>query len=153
MVNANWSIDNAVKIYQANIDRLISQFGKTVKLYFKTVNTDVTNINFDQIHGQGRKPSYKGDGPTETTTTDTMIALVQFNPKDYQQYNINVQQGKTVVRLKSHILDVPNLQRAEYIVPDVTTAGVIGARFKLAGTPIPKGLKTSRYAVSFWVEI
>lgn len=150
---ATWDVTNVVEIYQDNIDRLIDQLGKTVRVYFDPLKTGMDSDNYSPVHNDKKLPAYKENSVTETRTYVDVTALIKWNPRDVNKYKINFKEGKAIVRLKTMLSDVPNLLRADYIVPNFDSIGVIEKRFKIIAGPIPVGLQEDRYAVSFWEEV
>jgi len=140
-------------IYQSNIDLLINQLGKTCRLFFPQKLTNDPEASKDHIHGGSLKPKFKINQPTRSNNTEDVTALIQWNPRNLKDFEINVKKGNNVVRLKTFLRDVPSLTKAEYIIPDVNARGVVEKRFKLLQDPVPQGLIESRYAISFWEEI
>lgn len=148
------SFNEIVQIYQTEIDSLIDNMGKYVTLYFASTVENVRPKFHDSVRGRDiRQPSYKA-GPTEpapTTTehTRTLKALIRIDPLDYETFN-NIDQPKSIVRLKTFLSDVPDLQRCDYIVINVPERNIIEAKYRMLREPIPTGLKHNRYAVTFW---
>lgn len=152
-MSATWDITNIITTYQDNIDRLIDQLGKPVMLFFHPVKTNLTDDNYSVIHGDKKLPEFKANSVVETRSSVQIKALIKWNPKEVNKYNINFKEGKAIIRLKTMLTDVPNLTRCEYIIPNYESVGIISNRFKLIMMPIPVGLGEDRYAISFWEEV
>ncbi len=140
-----------ITIYASEIDSLIENLGKTVTLYFP--NTVVSNDSpqDDPISGGIRRPDYKTTNPQVITPNTLQLkALIKYNPTDFQHFGIKIDKPVGLLRLKTYLTDVPNLVKAEYVVPNDASRGIIDTKYKLIREPIPQGLGRDRYAISFW---
>ena len=144
---------NLKTIFQSKFDELIAGFGKNVILYFELKITSSNQVGFDNIRNAPGKPQYKEDKPTIVTTTKTIVALQKWNPKNLEDFGINLQKPTTVLRLKTKITEIDDLKRASYIVPSADVSNKIGAKFKLMIEPIPFGLVEDKYVMSFWERV
>ncbi len=149
-----FDLTNLIPIYVDNISNLIRQMGKTVTIYYKQTISSIDDTVFDKIHDDfEKKPSYKtNNGENVTNNIETILALIKYAPKDYINFNINVSQPDSIIRLKTFIEDVPKLQRAEFIIPS-DTQDIIYTKYRLLREVVPVGLKENRFAVSFWGRI
>jgi len=139
-----------IPIYQNGIDNLLLQLGKPVKLFFKPTKIVVSEQDVDVLREEETlRPSYKTDVlETETENSIIIKGLLEFNPRDFIRLGERAQSDDQIVKIKTMLTDLPNLERAEYCVPD--WHGDHSKRFKMFQTPIPQGLMESRYCVSFW---
>lgn len=149
---------NLINTYQQGINYLIDNYGRTVKLFFKPTVSGVNSGFNDFVRNQHTfKPDFKTSSsesaPSVTNNTDTITALVEWAPKDYQRFETEVQKPGAVIRLKTYLTDVPKLKRCEVIIPDDSVHNITEMKFKLLREPVPFGLGISRYAISFWQEV
>lgn len=148
-----FDIDKLIPIYQENIDLLLAELGKPVKVVFEKVIQSTTNANRDDIRRSSKKPSFKNDAPTVQEEFVMLNALTQHSTKPYEDFGIRVDNNTSIVKLKTYMTDIPTLMKAKYIIPNFTTAGIIHQRYKLHSQPKPQGLKIDRYAVTFWEPV
>jgi hypothetical protein len=142
-----------VTIYQEEIASLINNLGKPVILYYESTITNVSESMDDKLRRELKKPTYKDAvQPTISETTETITALLKFDPKDFEDFGSKVNNPQGILRLKTFLYDVPKLIRCKYIVP-AQSRGVIDAKYKLLREPIPVGLRDDKFAVSFWERI
>lgn len=152
------NINKLKEIYQSHINWLIDNAGKPVILYFQETVTNVDET-FDDFMRDGniRKPLYKGDNtipaPTIVENTKTITALIEYNPKDFQDYGPKVNDPKSIVRLKTYLKDVPDILRCEYMTPSAETIDILHKHYRLLREPIPFGLREEKYAISYWNRI
>ena len=155
-----------IDIYQSRIDALINQLGKNITVEFDPVREDCPNCGFDPIRkrsngiytpggprpfGRGRKCPYcKGHGFLETVERKCIKCLVKWSPREVQQYGININEHKAIVRLKTHLTQADDLKRAKTVIVDADISGTVKLRAKLIKGPTPVGLREDRYCVSFW---
>lgn len=143
--------EQVIQIYQAEIDSLIDTLGKTVTLYFPSTIVSNDSPQDDAISGGVKKPAYKTTNPQVITPNTLQIrALIKYNPADFQHFGIKIDKPVGLLRLKTYLTDVPNLVKAEYVVPNDLSRGIIDTKYKLIREPIPQGLGRDRYAISFW---
>ncbi len=150
--------ENLVHIYQGEIDSLIENMGKDVEIHFKSTQVSVPQEFFDPIRGEGtRMPDYKNTGsiaaPVETENTRTIKALIKHAPSDYEDFGIKVDNPKGIVRLKTYLTDVPDLVRCDFIIPNISSKEIIGAKYRIIRAAVPVGLKYDRYSITFWEMI
>lgn len=157
-----------VDIYQSRIDALINQLGKHVLLEFDPNRESCSNCIFDPIRQRStgiyitnppgprpfkrnRKcPHCKGRGYEETPNTKCIDALIKWNPKNAKNYGITLTNRKDVVRIKTYITEADDLIRAKTAIIDYDQRNITIARAKMIKSPIPVGLRDSRYCISFW---
>lgn len=157
VLNAD-AFSNIVKIYQDNIDALLSVMGKPCLLVFKSTISAVNNNFYDQVRGpvDNKRPDFGGDGvnhpPIEVPNTRLIIALTHLDPSDFESYGINLKLEKSIVKIKTYATDIPDLKRCEYIIPNYSEDALTQAKYKLTRGPIPRGLQENRYSVSYWSE-
>ena len=152
-----FNLKRLIPIYQANIDNLIDQLGKDIEIHFKPTTTNITPEARDRVRNTSKFPDFKAQAPTLIQYTKIIKALVKWNvlnkSRDLEHFGLRVDHNRHIVRLKSFLTDVPDLKRAEFIIPNVAVEQLIGIRFKLLRDPLPIGLGVDRYAVSFWEAI
>lgn len=150
-------LSQVVPIYQSRIDDIINQLGKNVTLYFKSTVTNVATAFDDPVRGDIMKPAFKttvaAPAPTITYNTRVLKALVKWNPKDFEMYGLTIKNAAGIIRIKTFLTDVPDILRCDYMVPNSDVRGIIDTKFKLIREPIPVGLQTDRYAVSYWERV
>ena len=147
-----------IQTYQQAIDEMINKFGKTITLYFKDTLTNVNTTFADVVRPHDlRRPDHKGQistpAPTESHNTTTILALVKFEPSDYEDLVPTIGKPLEIMRLKTFLSSVPDLIRADFVIPDPLIEGIYNQKYKLAGQPTPRGLGENRYAISFWKAI
>lgn len=158
--------DSLITIYQSRIDALINQLGKNVLLEFDPIREPCPNCEFDTMRkrstgiykmggprpfARGRRCPYcKGRGFTETAVTRCIKCLIQWNPKDAEDFGIAVAQKKDIVRLKTYLTEADDLIRAKTLIVNYDIADQAKFRVKLLQNPIPVGLREDRYCISFW---
>jgi len=160
--------DSVITTFQAGIDTLIRELGKTVKLIYDPTIIDCPNCEVDPIGNKaanrfrpgqqrfadGRRCPYcRGTGKTEEENSEEIIALIKFNPRDYKKFGISIQDPSSLIRMKTFLTDVIKIQRATTAVIDLQTKGIIKTTCRRLKDPIPTGLKESRYAITFWERI
>ncbi|TXT66134.1 MAG: hypothetical protein BAJALOKI3v1_50134 [Promethearchaeota archaeon] len=143
--------------YYDKISELINNLGKPVTLYFKSTITNVNSEFNDPIHDRSlRKPSYKStstnNSPTEVENTSSITALIQYNPSDFQDFGINVNKNRGVVRLKSFLETLDDIKRCDYMIPNSDLSGVY-SKYRLIREPQPQGLGESKFIISYWERI
>jgi hypothetical protein len=151
-------LTNLVRIYQENIDALLESMGKPVILYFEETITNIKPEFNDSVRDEDlRKPSYKTDIPNSTPSvvqnTKTIKALIQYNPRDFESFGIQVNQPDSVIRLKTFLTDVPDLKRCDHIVPNADSVNIVEAKYRLLREAIPRGLQEDRYAITYWHRV
>jgi hypothetical protein len=155
---ATLDLSKIVPIYQSAIDGVINQMGKPVLLVFEDTVTNMTDNFQDKVDDfETKKPLFKADSisdqPVITQNTKIITSLIQHNPKDFKTYDINVKEGTDIVRLKSFLTDVPDLDRCKYIIPNYSSIAIIGYKYRMLKNPVPRGLQIDRYAVSYWYKV
>lgn len=143
------------KIYREQIDNVLNTLGKNVKIVYQPTVTSVNTSFNDPIRNRDtRKPSYKttnsAPAPAVTENSDTIKALINWNPKDFEDYGISVEAGDTIVRLKTYITDLHKLNRADYIIPNVDVEPAHQQKFTMIRQPTPRGLGLDRYVYTYW---
>jgi hypothetical protein len=157
-----------IEVYQSRIDALINQLGKHILLEFDPNRTQCPNCIFDPIRQRstgiyitnppgprpfkrGRKcPHCKGRGYEETPNTKCIDALIKWNPKDAKKYGIVLTHRKDIVRIKTYLTEADDLIKAKTAIIDYDQRNTTIARTKMIRSPIPVGLRDSRYCISFW---
>lgn len=155
-----------INIYQRGIDALIRQLGKDIKLIYDPTIIDCPSCDVSQqpnnrfrpgslIHyPDGRRCPYcNGNGKTEQENSEILKVLVQMRPRDYEQFDISVQNPAALVRTKSFLVDTIKIQRAKSAIIDIQVKDVLKIKCRRLSDPIPKGLGQSRYAIVFWERI
>lgn len=145
-----------VKIYQDNIDSMIDNLGKSVVLHFKDQVSNITKEDNDFVRDQdSRRPIYKNPStnPTITTTEKEILALIEYQPKNFETFGLKIEQDQTIIQLKTYLSYSNDLQKCEYITPSPEISPLIYGNYKLLRGIIPTGIKTPRYCISFWTSI
>ena len=162
-----------IDIFEREVDALIRDLGKKIKLIYKPTIIDCSNCIFDLI---GRKsanrfqsggpqpfsdgarcPYCRGTGKTEQENSEIIIGLVDWksrtNSTDYQDFGISIQSSNAIVSIKTLATDAIKIQRATEAIVDYAISDIIKLRCRKLRDPMITGLKNSRYAVSFWQRI
>lgn len=145
-----------IPIYQSRITELIEQLGKPVMLYFDTMLTEGTSTKFTDKAREGslRKPVWKelttDTAPTIVPSTREIVALLKYNPRDFEIKSVSVDTAEGTVRLKTFLRDVPDLLRADYIIPSSNDTNVVYQKYRMIKDPTPVGLQENFFAVSYW---
>ncbi len=144
-----------VGIYEREIDSLLLNLGKDCKLIFHELITNQNSEIGDPIREDSKRPFYQSPSPIPTSTSSSRIvrALLEHNPADFENFGTKIEHGRDIVQLKTYATDIPDLKRAQYMVPDINVEGIFGARYRLIREPVPQGLKNNRYALSFWERV
>ena len=154
---ATLGLDDIVPVYQEYIDAIINEMGKYITIYFASTVENVNAEFHDPVRGRDtRQPAFKATqtnpAPKVTQHTKTIKALIRIDPLDYETFG-KIDQPKSIVRLKTFLSDVPDLQRCEYIIINVPEQDIIDAKYRMLREPIPTGLKQNRYAITFWERV
>lgn len=149
------TFSDLVLIYQQEIDSLIDNLGKDITLYFPSTITNVTSEFQDIVRpGEIIKPKYKAgtenNKPIITENVRTIKALIKYNPKNYSDFDIRLNESRNVIRLKTYLSDVPDILRCEYMMPNVDSKHILYTKYTLMKEPVPVGLQKDRYAISWW---
>ncbi len=158
-----------IDIFEREVDALIRDLGKKIKLIYKPTIIDCPNCIFDLI---GRKsanrfqsggpqpfsdgarcPYCRGTGKTEQENSEIILGLVDWKPRDYQDFGISVQNSNAIVGIKTLATDAVKIQRATEAIVDYAISDIIKLRCRKLRDPMTTGLKNSRYAISFWQRI
>ena len=158
--------DELIEIYQSRIDALINQLGKNVLLEFDPIIQPCTNCEFDTVRkkstgiykiggpipfDRGRKCPYcKGDGILQMSVTKCIKCLTKWNPKDAENYGIDVSNANDIVKLKTLLTDGDDLIRAKTAIVNYDIQNKLHLRTVLIKGPIINGLRESRYIITFW---
>lgn len=146
---------NLIPKYQSALDLLINTMGKSIRLHFKSIVTNVESDLDDQIRlNEERKPSYKATiKPTVIENTKDIIVLIRHAPKDYKNFGIRIDFPQNLIRIKSFLTDSADLQKCEYISIDNDPNAILNGKYKAIRVPVPIGLGISRYAISYWERV
>lgn len=155
-----------IEIYQSRIDALINQLGKNIILEFNPIIVPCRNCIFDPIRKRstgeykiggprpfqnGRQcPWCKGRGFEETQETRCIQGLIKFNPKDIANYNISVNNNKSIIRVKTFLYHADDIKKTKTAIIDSDQQSIVIARSRLIKGPVPVGLRDDRYIISFW---
>ena len=155
-----------ITVYQSHIDALINQLGKNVVLIFQPERSACPNCEYDaqrqrstgvyKIGGprpfqRGRKCPYcKGKGILETPSQKCIKCLIQWRPKELEQYGIAVQNRQGIVRLKTYLTNMDDIARAKTAIVDYANMDVAKLTVRRIRGPVPVGLRENRYCISFW---
>lgn len=141
-------------VYQERIDYAINNLGKDIVLYIARdpVETEPTEEEFDPVRGQQIKhKNFKPSAFQKQYDIVTIKALVNNDPKDFQRFNIQISNSANVVRLKTFMQHLPNLQKCEYIL--LPNSELSYSKFKLIREPMKHGFKEERYCISYWERV
>lgn len=134
------------------MDNFITSLGKNIKIVFEPTITNVSTDNHDSVRNTSiKRPEYKD--PTDLTTVENsrmILGLIKWNPTDFENYSDNIRKNDTLLRLKTFMLDVPDLLRCKYIIPNFDSSAIFQPRFTLIRQAMPRGIKEDRYAYTYW---
>lgn len=153
------TFNSLVQIYQRELDSLIENLGKDIEILYSPTTTLPNEIFNDLVRDESIKfPSFKASSlanqPTEVENTEIIRALIKHTPKEYtQNAYTKINQPDGILRLKTYLIHLPKLQKAEYIIPHIESLPILYSRYRKLGEPIPVGLKYDRYCISFWERI
>lgn len=144
-----------VPIYRQVMDEFINDLGKNIKIIFESTITSVDNSFNDPVRPESLlKPDFKTSNsipsPTKVENSETIKALIQYNPKDFQNFGIKINAEATIIRLKTFMSDIPSLIRCKYIIPNFDSESLFGGKFRLIRAAIPRGIYEDRYAYTYW---
>jgi hypothetical protein len=155
-----------ITLYQSHIDALINQLGKNTVLnlppqralcpncrqeIWRKRSIGVYKIGGPRPFARGRKCPYcYGKGFLETPVQKCIKCLIKWNPKDFEDYDISVQKRDAIVRLKTYLIYMDDLLRAETAIVEYDQMEVTKLQVRRIRDAIPIGLREDRYCVSFW---
>lgn len=146
-------------LYSEQIDLALAQMGKNCKLIFPSKVTNVTSNFNDPTRNQGTlRPTYgatnDADKPVTVPKTLTIKALVEWNPRNMKTYpDIKISEGDNIIKVKTKLEYADDINRCEFLEPNIESASYHQAKFRLVKSVNPRGLVNDRYIVSFWKEI
>jgi|GEM_PF-3528530 len=148
-------LTKVVPIYRAHIDNFINSLGKNIKVVFETTVENVSDGFNDPMRPNSiKKPDYKtttDDGkPTTTENYKIIKGLIQYNPKDFVNFGVNIEDNNNVIRVKTFLADLQYLVRCQYIIPNFDSDDLLLQKFKLIRAPIPRGILHDYYAYTYW---
>jgi len=146
---------DAISVYKEGMDSLIENIGKNIRLVFiQEITAEVSQDFDDEVRGgQIRKPLYKDNAPTKTETYELIKGLIQYDPNDYKNYDLRINNSSNILRLKTYINNTPSLLKCDYIIPNFDISGYLYAKYSLLREPIPVGLGQDIYTISFWERV
>jgi hypothetical protein len=160
--------DELIGVYQAGIDALINQLGKTVEVRYPPKITDCNNCVYDSVGKKSANvyssggpapfvnsricPVCMGTGKKETFPSENITCLIEQNPRNYKKYNIEVRHPDALYQLKTYASQIPKILKAVEFIVDADTRNIDVLRCKLVREPIMTGLRESRYCL-FFVEL
>ena len=155
-----------IDIFEREIDGLITDLGRDIKLIYDPSVVVCINCQFDPIGNKSnnrfrpggpisfpdgsRCPYCNGSGRTEEENSEIIKALVSWDAKDYIDFGISIQNPNAVVRTKTLLKLVPKIQRAKEAIVDYRINDILKLKCRKLRDPIPTGLKNSRYAITWW---
>lgn len=158
--------DSLIAIYQDNIDALINQLGKNTILFFEPSRSECPNCLYDVYRKQstgvyktggptpfarGMKCPYcKGHGLLETESQKCIKCLTKWRPREIVNYGIAIEDIDNIVRLKTYLIHMDDLMRAEHATVSHDSSDVVKIRVRRIINPFPVGLREDRYCISFW---
>lgn len=165
------------------INALINQLGKTCKVIYESgLGQQCPNCFFDVANQRstnkyngtgpraftsGKCPVCRGSGflPETTTSSDTLILLIDWQPKSWTLIDtLTSLQGVTpnggkiskgdLVSAKGYIADMPKVIQSKYIILDYQNAKYENNRFMLWGEPVVQGnIVQTKYFNCFFARI
>ena len=155
--------DELIGVYQSGIDALINQLGKTVEVRYPPKITDCNNCVYDSIGKKsanvyssggpapfiGVCPLCQGTGKKETFPSENIVCLVEWNPKDYKKYDIDIRQQNNICKVKTYASHIPKILKAVEFIVDAKVGNLSSYRCKLLREPVLTGLQQSRYCLCF----
>lgn len=166
-----FTITNKIRqIASDGIDDLIDQLGKDCLLIYPALKDDCPNCIYDSSTGRssGRYksggprpfptgticPVCRGSGTIESTITDTVKLLCQWNPKQFTMLAGNIERPNSVVQTKGYMTDLPKIVRARRMIIEIPVEPYIKATFELIGNPIdPGNIIQGRYFIALWKQL
>lgn len=163
-----FTLTNDIKqIASDAIDDLIDQLGKQCRLVYSGIKTDCPNCIFDPqskkstgIYKAGGPrpfpnrticPVCRGAGQIDTTSTEVVTLLCNWNPRDFYIFPINIEQPHSMVQTKGYIKDLPKILRARKMVLEIPIEPYTRYTFDLISEPIdPGNIIQGRYFVAIW---
>ena len=149
------------------IDDLIDQLGKDCELIYPSLKTDCPNCIYDPITNRstGRYksggprpfphgticPVCRGNGQIESTHTDTVRLLCQWNPKNFYvgPGAITIPYGSVLT--KGYMTDLPKILQSKRMIIQIPIHPYIRATFDLWSAPIDAGnIIQGRYFIAVW---
>lgn len=146
-----------VKLYQDSIDEFINNLGKNILVVYESTISSVSDsfndpIRIDSVKQPDFKKTTTSSAPTVVENSETIKALITYNPKDFESFNLKLNDDANVIRLKTYITDIPKLKRCSYIIPNYDVEQLHQTKFSLLRAPIPRGIQQDRYAYTYWVS-
>ena len=152
--------DSLMTDFNMAIDALIDWAGRTVILNMPPIETECTNCEIINIGGKKRSsgrykaggpepftsgicPVCRGSGIINTVRNVSFKSLVRWNPDEYMDIAKSVHETDTIVEMKTYRTNESNIKKAQYAIID-------SKRCKRVKDPVPRGLRESRYCVTFW---
>ncbi len=151
------NFDKSIKAYKEQVDNLINNLGKDVTVVFEKTITNVNTKFNDPVHKHTlKKPRYKATSanpaPTIEKNTQTVKALIKWDPSEFENFDIKIDKSETIVRLKTFLTDVPVLKRCDYIIPNKEVDPTLQSKFRLIKQAQPRGIRDDRYAYTYWTS-
>lgn len=157
------------KIAADAIDDLIDQLGKDCLLQYDALKIDCPNCIYDistnrstnkyQIGGPRPFPTgtlcpvCKGVGTLNSTHTDTVRMLCQWNPRKFNILPGNLEVPNSWVQTKGYMTDLPKIMQSKKMIIELPITPYIRATFNLWGDPIDAGnIIQGRYFIALWKQ-
>ncbi len=155
-----------IKKFQDGVDAMIDKLGKNCQVRYHGKVEDCPNCIFDPIGNKSSNrhqaggpiafprgtvcPMCMGSGKRIFTQTEVIKMIVEWNPRDFQRFNINVDSPDAVAKTTTYARYTDELERAEEIIIDSDKAGIRPYKCKRLREPQLTGLKESRYVIAYW---
>lgn len=141
------NLSDIVPIYQEVIDDLIEKLGKDVNLYTKKKIIE-SPANYDQINNEKRLPEYK----TGVIKPEYEIETIRCIIKWFKRLTLSadgVERQTSQFRIKTHLINAPKIERADFIIPHVDAIKHVNTRYKIVSDPQIIGLGEDRYVIYY----
>jgi hypothetical protein len=144
-------LTKTIPIYQNAMTQLIDQMGKRIILVSKTKNPNYSPATEDK-----NKPAWSQGSstePQEIEVTEDIKGLVGYSAPDARTYNINVDEYKNLLQIKTFITLTDKLKSADHIIPSADSQSYFHSKYRLVRGPFPLGLGEDFLVLTFWSQI
>lgn len=156
MSQVSFDLTDSIEIFQDALDQLIDQIGKNVKLYYRR-DIAPSSSNYDSINQSNRKPSYKDDVSEPSNNEDLYdVKTVKCTIAWQRRFNddedtVTYKTGRCSI--KTQIIHLPDILRADFIVPNSDVEDYHNYRFRVISAPQPTGLAEDVYCKVYLEQI
>lgn len=145
-----------------------SSIGNNCQLYYPPIKTDCPNCQFNPITKKsaniyvsggpiafsgGLCPYCNGEGFVYSESTETIRMKVYWNPKDWEDIGVDIQQSDGVIQTQAFVYDAPKIERCNYMIPVVKNEQTVIYKYKLLRKSIPHGFRQDKFFISFWERV